>query len=42
MTGDRAAAVIVRPKRTYLWLGIDSIALVVIYAGVIALLPKVT
>jgi cation:H+ antiporter len=42
MTGIAAAAVIARPKRTFLWLGIDSIALVVIYAGVIALLPHVT
>jgi len=42
MTAIVAAAVIVRPKRTYLRVGIDSIALVVVYAGVIALLPKVT
>jgi cation:H+ antiporter len=42
MTGIVATAVIARPQRTYLRLGIDSIALVVIYAGVIALLPKVT
>ncbi len=42
MTGFVAAAIIARPKRTFLWLGIDSIALVVIYAGVIALLPQVT
>ena len=37
-----AAAVIARPKRTYLWLGIDSVALIAIYAAVIALLPTVT
>ena len=42
MTAIAAAAVIARPKRTFLWLGIDSIALVVVYAGVIALLPHVT
>jgi cation:H+ antiporter len=42
MTGIAAAAVIARPKRTFVWLGIDSVALVVIYAGVIALLPRVT
>jgi cation:H+ antiporter len=42
MTGIAAAAIIARPKRTFLWLGIDSIALVVVYAGVIALLPHVT
>jgi hypothetical protein len=42
MTGIAAAAVIARPKRTFLWLGIDSIALVAVYAGAIVLLPKVT
>jgi cation:H+ antiporter len=42
MTGIAAAAVIARPKRTFLWVGIDSVALVVIYAFVIALLPKVS
>lgn len=42
LTGIAAAAVIARPKHTFLWLGIDSIAMVVIYAGVIALLPKAT
>jgi hypothetical protein len=41
MTGIVGAAVIARPKRTFLRVGIDSIALVVIDA-VIALLPKVT
>jgi cation:H+ antiporter len=42
MTGIVAAAVIARPRRKFLRLGIDSIALLVVYAGVIALLPKVT
>ena len=42
MTGIAAAAVIARPKRTFLWLGIDSIALAVIYVCVIVLLPSVT
>jgi cation:H+ antiporter len=42
MTGIVGVAVIARPKRTFLRVGIDSIALVVIYAVVIALLPKVT
>ena len=42
MTAIAAAAVIARPRRTYLWLGIDSLALLVVYAGVIALLPQVT
>jgi cation:H+ antiporter len=42
MTAIAAAAVIARPKRTYLWVGIDSIALVVVYASVIAFLPRVT
>jgi cation:H+ antiporter len=42
MTGIVAAAVIARPKRAVLRLGIDSIALVAVYAATIALLPKVT
>jgi cation:H+ antiporter len=42
MTGIAAAAVITRPKRTFFWLGVDSIALVVIYGCVIALLRNVT
>ena len=42
MTGIAAAAVIARPKRTFFGLGVDSIALLVIYAAVIALLPSVT
>jgi cation:H+ antiporter len=40
MTGLVAMALIARPKRTYLWLGIDSLALIAIYAGAIALLPS--
>ena len=40
MTGVAALAIIARPQRTFIWLGIDSIALVAIYAGAIALLPK--
>jgi hypothetical protein len=42
MTAIVATAVIGRPQRTWRRLGIDSIVLVAIYAGVIALLPKVT
>ena len=41
MTGVAASAVIARPQRTCLRLGIDSFGLIVIYAGVVALLPKV-
>ncbi len=41
MTGIAAAAIIARPKRTYLWLGLDSLTLVVVYALAIALLPRV-
>jgi cation:H+ antiporter len=41
MTGIAAAAIIARPKRTYLWLGIDSVTLVVVYAIGIVLLTKV-
>jgi len=37
-----ATAVIARPKHTFVRLGIDSIALVAVYAAVIALLPQVT
>lgn len=40
MTGIAALAIIARPQRTILWLGIDSIALIAVYAGAIALLPK--
>jgi cation:H+ antiporter len=42
MTGVVAAAVIARPKRTFLRLGIDSLALVAIYAATVVFLPKVT
>jgi cation:H+ antiporter len=41
MTGITAAAVIARPRRTFLWLGIDSIALLVIYAAGIVFLTRV-
>jgi cation:H+ antiporter len=41
MTGIAASAIIARPKRTYLWLGIDSVTLIVVYALAIALLPRV-
>jgi cation:H+ antiporter len=41
MTGIAAAAIIARPKRTYFWLGIDSIVEIAIYAAGIALLTKV-
>jgi hypothetical protein len=34
--------VIVRPRRTHLRLGIDSLALIGVYAGAIALLHDVT
>jgi hypothetical protein len=41
MTGIAAAAIIARPKRTYLWLGIDSIALVIVYALAVGALPRI-
>jgi cation:H+ antiporter len=41
MTGIAAAAIIARPKRTYLRLGIDSVTLIVVYALAIGLLPRV-
>jgi cation:H+ antiporter len=41
MTGIAAAAIIARPKRTYLWLGLDSLALIVVYALAVALLPRI-
>jgi cation:H+ antiporter len=41
MTGVAATAIIARPRRTFFWLGIDSITLVVIYAAGIALLTRV-
>jgi cation:H+ antiporter len=42
MTGIVAAAVIARPERTFLRLGVDSLALVAVYAATIVFLPKVT
>ena len=42
MTGIVAAAIIARPTRMRLRLGIDSYALIVVYAIAIALLPRVT
>jgi cation:H+ antiporter len=41
MSGVAAAAIIARPKKTFLWLGIDSIALVAIYAVGIVFLTRV-
>jgi phage-related minor tail protein len=41
MTGVASAAIIARPRRTFVWLGIDSIVLVAIYAAGIALLTRV-
>jgi cation:H+ antiporter len=41
MSGIAAAAIIARPKKTFLWLGVDSIALVVIYAVGIVFLTRV-
>ncbi|MDX6548844.1 MAG: cation:H+ antiporter [Gaiellales bacterium] len=41
MTGIAAAAIIARPKRTFVWLGIDSVTLLVVYALAIGLLPRV-
>jgi cation:H+ antiporter len=41
MSGIAAAAIIARPKKTFLWLGVDSIALVVIYAAGIVFLTRV-
>ena len=32
MAGIAAAAIVVGPARTYLWLGLDSVALVVVFA----------
>ena len=42
MTGIVAAAVIARPQKTFLRLGVDSWVLLLIYAGTVALLGKVT
>ena len=41
MTGIAAAAIVARPRRTYLWLGIDSFALVVTYALAIIGLTRI-
>lgn len=41
MTGIAAAAIIARPVRTFLWVGLDSLALVVVYALGIVLLTRV-
>ena len=35
------AAIIARPVRTYLWLGLDSIALIIVYALGILMLTRV-
>jgi cation:H+ antiporter len=42
MTGIAAAAILSRPRRTYLWLGIDSVALVVVYALAVGALLRIT
>src|SRR5206468_1821473 len=41
LTAIAAAAIVARPRRTFLWLSIDSLALVVVYACGIALLTQV-
>lgn len=41
LTGIAAAAIVSRPRRTFLWLGIDSVSMLVIYAAGIALLTQV-
>ncbi len=41
LTGIAAAAIIARPKRTHLWLGIDSISMVVIYAFAVVGLTRI-
>jgi hypothetical protein len=41
MTGIAAAAIAARPQRTYLWLGLDSIALAAVYALGIFFLTRV-
>ena len=41
LTAIAAAAIVARPRKTFLWLGIDSIAMLAIYAGGIALLTRV-
>ena len=42
MTAIAAAAIIARPVRTHLWLGLDSIALVVVYALGIVFLARIS
>ena len=42
LTAIVAAAIVARPRRRFLRLGIDSILLVALYAAAIALLPQVT
>ena len=41
VTAIAAAAIVARPRRTYFWLGIDSLAMLVIYAAGIILLTEV-
>jgi cation:H+ antiporter len=41
LTGIAAAAIVARPRRTFLWLGVDSLSMLVIYAAGIALLTQV-
>lgn len=41
LTGIAAAAIVARPRRTFLRLGIDSVSMLVIYAAGIALLTQV-
>jgi cation:H+ antiporter len=41
LTGIAAAAIVARPRRTFAGLGIDSLAMLVIYAAGIALLTQV-
>ena len=41
VTAIAAAAIVARPQRTYFWLGIDSLAMLAIYAAGIALLTEV-
>jgi cation:H+ antiporter len=41
MTGIAAAAIIARPRRTHLFLGIDSIAMIVVYALAVGALSRI-
>jgi cation:H+ antiporter len=41
LTAIAAAAIVARPRRTFFWLGIDSLAMVAVYAAGIALLTRV-